>query len=102
MTLIFHPEADDEFQSAIEYYEQQQEGLGFEFFFEIQNALARIEGHSSSWPIFEGPIRRCMVNRFPYAVLYANEGSGQTVVVAVMHLHRESSYWKKRLSDEGG
>ena len=31
MRFYFHPDADVEFDSAVEYYEQGQPGLGLEF-----------------------------------------------------------------------
>jgi plasmid stabilization system protein ParE len=41
-------------------------------------------------------IRRRLIGRFPYAILYSDEG--QTVyILAVMHLRRDPDYWKSRL-----
>lgn len=44
----------------------------------------------------EGDIRRSLVRRFPFGVLYAFENE-DIFVLAVMHLHREPNYWKNRL-----
>ena len=41
-------------------------------------------------------MRRRMLNRFPYGLLYAVEAD-RIIVVAVMHLHRRPGYWKDRL-----
>jgi toxin ParE1/3/4 len=49
----------------------------------------------SAWPILEGDVRRCLVNRFPYGVLYSVE-SDRVYVLALMHLHRRPGYWKDR------
>ncbi|HRU71636.1 MAG TPA: type II toxin-antitoxin system RelE/ParE family toxin, partial [Kiritimatiellia bacterium] len=40
-------------------------------------------------------IHRCLVHRFPYGVLYSIESDG-IFVLAVMNLHRDPDYWKRR------
>ena len=40
--------------------------------------------------------RRCLVNRFPYGVIYRHDGNTITVV-AVPHLHQRPGYWKPRV-----
>lgn len=35
MRVVFHPEAEHEFQEAIDYYESHQPGLGFAFSNEV-------------------------------------------------------------------
>ena len=44
-----------------------------------------------------GDIRRFVLNRFPYKLLYAIEGE-VVVIVAVMHQHRHPEYWIERPS----
>ncbi len=48
-----------------------------------------------AWPVLEGDIRRSLVNRFPYGVLYSEERD-KIFIVAVMNLYREPGYWKQR------
>jgi hypothetical protein len=95
MILGFHPEADEEFQGAIEYYEVCQRGLGEEFYLEIHATIDRILSYPQTWPVLDGEIRRCLVHRFPYGVLYSVQPEG-ILVLAVMHLRREPGYWKVR------
>jgi len=96
MNYSFHPEAEEEFLAAIEYYEEREEGLGFEFASEVRAAIVRASEHPRTWPIVEGEVRRCLATRFPYGVLYS-EGPDGIFVLAVMHLHRDPDYWKHRL-----
>jgi len=42
MKFYFHPDAEAEFNTAVEYYEQFQEGLGLEFAEEIYATISRI------------------------------------------------------------
>jgi len=95
MKFIFHPEAEEEFKKAIEYYEKVQPGLGFDFAVEVYFTIQRVTSFPMAWPIIEDKIRRCLVNRFPYGILYYLE-KDTVFILAVMHLHREPDYWKKR------
>jgi hypothetical protein len=38
MTYSFHPEAEDEFNKAVEYYEEIEPGLGYDFAVEVYSA----------------------------------------------------------------
>ena len=96
MTYDFHPEAEEEFISSINYYEECQVGLGRDFAKEIYSAIRDIVEHPKTWPIFYMDIRRRLINRFPYAILYSDE-SKTIYILAIMHLSRDPSYWKSRL-----
>ncbi|HOB76278.1 MAG TPA: type II toxin-antitoxin system RelE/ParE family toxin [Phycisphaerae bacterium] len=96
MSYSFHPEAEVEFLQAIDYYEHCRENLGYEFAVEVYAAVERIVAHPRAWPVLDGEVRRCQTARFPYGVLYVEEG-GEILILAVMHLHRAPDYWKHRL-----
>jgi hypothetical protein len=96
MNFSFHPEAEKEFLAAIEYYERHAENLGFDFATEVYAAMGRAAEYPRAWPILEGEVRRCLITRFPYGVLYSQEPDG-IFILAVMHLHRNPDYWKHRL-----
>ena len=96
MTFSFHPEADTEFREAVEYYEDCETGLGYDFSLEVFSTVQTIVNSPAAWPIMEEDVRRCLVNRFPYGVLYSIE-STEIFILAVMHLRRDPDYWKKRL-----
>lgn len=54
MKFDFHPGADEEFDKAVDYYEDQQHGLGLEFAEEVYTAIARIIEYPDAWsPISE-------------------------------------------------
>jgi hypothetical protein len=42
MTFSFHPEAEKEFNQAIDYYEESQVNLGLDFVDEVYNTIQRI------------------------------------------------------------
>lgn len=95
MTFSFHPEAEEEFSAAIEYYEERETGLGYDFSVEIFTTIHNVTTHPDAWPVVEEDIRRCLVNRFPFGILYSIEPNG-IFIIAVMHQRRRPGYWKNR------
>lgn len=95
MSYSFHPEAENEFFQAIDYYESREEDLGFDFAMEVYAAIDRAVEYPKAWPVIDGEVRRCQTKRFPYGILYSEEANG-IFILAVMHLHREPKYWKHR------
>ncbi len=95
MKVFFHKDAEIELNEAADYYEDQVPGLGIQLVTEIYLTVQRIMEHPHAWPVIEGDIRRALVRRFPYGVLYAVH-DGCIFILAVMHLHREPGYWKER------
>lgn len=96
MSFRFHPEAERELREAVEYYEDIGAGLGYDLSIEVYSAIQRAVAYPRAWPVLDGEIRRALVRRFPYGVLYA-EQEGTLLIVAVMNLRREPGYWKGRL-----
>ena len=95
MTFDFHPEAGSEFEDAAEFYERAERGLGEEFSLEVHAAIRNILAYPRAWPILESDVHRCLINRFPYGILYSIEVD-RIYILAVMHLHRRPDYWKQR------
>lgn len=96
MTSVFHPEARDEFRAAVEYYNEAETGLGVDFAGEVEAAVGLIEAFPNSWTEVAFGIRRCLVRRYPFALLYGIE-CDMVVIYAVMHTRRDPDYWKSRL-----
>ena len=95
MTLDFHPEAEAEFIESVASYERAEPTLGEEFSLEVRAAMRNILSYPNAWPVLEGSVRRCLVNRFPYGILYSVEPD-RVFVLAMMHLHRRPGYWRDR------
>ena len=100
MNFSFHPEAEQEFYAAINYYERNKPNLGYDFSIEVVSAIQNALDYPTAWPILEDDVRRCLTNRFPYGILYAIE-KDEVFILAVMHLHRDPDYWKHRHRGEG-
>ncbi|MBS3805844.1 MAG: type II toxin-antitoxin system RelE/ParE family toxin [Oleiphilaceae bacterium] len=95
MDYTFHPAAEAELNHAVDYYEAIQPGLGMDFAEEVGQAIGRAVKFPKAWSFIRQPVRRSLVKRFPYGVLYV-ERQGCIFILAVMNLHREPDYWKNR------
>ena len=95
MTISFHPLAERELNDAAQYYELESPGLGAAFLTEVEDSCTRITEYPESAPVVRGTIRRRLLRRFPYALLYGIHGSAVRVV-AVMNLKRRPMYWVGR------
>jgi len=51
--------------------EGSEPGLGYQFAIEIFAAVERIKANPGMWPVLDGQVRRCLVHRFPYGVIYS-------------------------------
>jgi plasmid stabilization system protein ParE len=88
--------AEQEMLDAARYYESQAAGLGVDFLSKVQNAVRDIAERPETWPVIRFEIRRRLVHRFPYGILY-RIGPEEVVVVAVAHLRRHPTYWIGRV-----
>jgi len=98
MKVSFHPEAEKEFYEAVEYYEKCRKELGLEFAKEVYSTIERIVGFPQSWSEVSKNMRRCLVNRFPYGIIYTVRDK-EIIILAVMHLNRKPGYWKERVKE---
>lgn len=61
-------------------------GLGTQFRQEFDLAIARILETPDRWRILEKDIRRFLMRRFPYSILYRIEGVGVRILVVKQFL----------------
>jgi plasmid stabilization system protein ParE len=93
--------AESELADAVDYCNALRPGLGSAFVAEVRRAFARIEAYPDAWPPFSPAARRCLLDRFPYGVLY--RVSGRDILVgAVMHLGRDPARWASRAGGLAG
>jgi plasmid stabilization system protein ParE len=87
--------AELEMLEAARYYELQASGLGADFLDKIESAMRDIGAHPERWPLVRFNIRRRLIHRFPYCLLYRVDPD-EVIVLATMHLHRHPGYWLDR------
>lgn len=87
--------------AAARFYEDRRPDLAEEFFSQMQQAFASIRSNYLGLPLLEyysgsHSVGRCLMDGFPYAVIYVCRPD-EIVVVAVAHTRRRPLYWLDRL-----
>ena len=82
-------------EDAIDFYEMQVVGLGQKFRSEIGKAAKRIAEYPLAWSIERGEVRRYVLHKFPYKLLYSIE-TDHILILAIAHQHRHPEYWIDR------
>jgi hypothetical protein len=65
-----------------------------EFVFAVNVMLSKIVEDPDRWPSF-ADVRRCVLKRFPYNVLFRFNDE-QIEIVAIAHHKRRPGYWSRR------
>jgi len=76
MDYSFHPHADKEVDEIVNHYDGIEDALGDEFFSELQNAITRVLRLPDAWQKVWPAARRCLLNRFPYQLVYQKRAEG--------------------------
>ena len=93
----FHPEADEEYVHAVQYYADIALELGWRFRGEMERLIQEACAEPQRFLKFSPPARRHLSGDFPYAIVFI-EKSECLWIVAVMHLKRRPGYWRGRLA----
>jgi len=99
MKITYLDAADAEFQEAIDHYNHQRAGLGFEFSDEVKEAVTRIRNYPEAWTLLSKRTRRCQVHRFPYSIIYEAR-SDVIIIAAIQHHRRKPENWRKRIEGQ--
>ena len=100
MTRVsWHPLAKRELFEASGFYEGESEGLGEIFLDAVQHGIERLKLHRRAGRQILGKIRRLLVGRFPYSIVYRIERVRQherLFILAGAHQKRRPRYWTRR------
>jgi plasmid stabilization system protein ParE len=95
LAVEFHPEARDDFDNAIDWYNRERPDLGARFVDAVEASVRRAAGAPGQGFLMGNELRRVFVAAFPYSVVYAAEPT-RLFIVAVAHFRRHPDYWKHR------
>ena len=82
--LVFKEEALEEIRQAQLWYDVQNPGLGERFRRDLRESLLFVEENMPGYRVRKAPFRAVLLEKFPYVVWYAIEGS-DVVVYRVRH-----------------
>ena len=96
-------EALAEANDAADWYESHRDGFGRAFLAELDRCLDLVAEHPQAFPRLADTdprldIRRALLNRFPYAVVFL-ELPDRLQVLAVAHTSRRPGYWLNRIEN---
>lgn len=99
--LSFRPGARAEIRAARRWYEAQVPGLGRAFLGELDATLAFVLRHPAMYEAVDpagpaGDVRRALLHRFPYALVYEVGPEGDIVVLACFHVRQDAQDWPSR------
>jgi plasmid stabilization system protein ParE len=95
MRVVLSPEARVELREATARYRKISKVLARRFGDEIRRTTGLIVEAPKRWAEIEPGIRRVLVRKFPFALLYTIENK-RAVVLVVKHHKRHPHYWRDR------
>src|SRR6202140_1211948 len=95
-SATFNPLAARELGEAVEYYDEARRGLGEEFLHEVERAIAFLDQYPEAAPKVGREVRRLVLARFPYSVIYRHLDAGEIRILAIAHQKPRPRYWPRR------
>jgi plasmid stabilization system protein ParE len=95
MRVNYGRAAREEGLEAAAWYGAQQENLQIRFLEKWKDAETRMVANPGIHRCFEGDLRKCRLDVFPYALVFRVRDN-ELQVLAVMHMSRRPGYWKNR------
>ena len=99
--VVVRPEAEAEIAEAYRWYESKVEGLGLEFLRALDASLSTIQRHPSAYAAVHKQMRRAVLRRFPYSVIYLSEND-TIIVLACFHASRDPKLGSGKAGPERG
>lgn len=94
--IKLRPEAESEISETALWYTRRGIGLGADFLDEVATTLSALRDRPDRFPIVEGEIRKTLLRRFPYVVLFSIRGE-EVIVISCFHTRRDPTHWRDRL-----
>ena len=96
MRIVMLSQAEEDLDQIASYYRGQNERLSSEFEAAVRHTFEQIRFHPLAWAPLTRRIRRCLLHRFPYGIIYrVTEES--ILILAVVHNQRGPDTWRDRL-----
>jgi len=97
MQIEFHPDVVNDLEGSFNWYEDQLNGLGYQFLDELESGFTAIKNFPDTWANFQYGFKRYILNRFPFSIIYT-VSNDQIFVIAIMHNSRKPGYWVDRIT----
>ena len=94
--LVIRPEARADLLDTFYWYQEQREGLGFDFKLCVDQVFSSIQRNPLIHKTVYQGIRRAVTKRFPFGIFYIVKQE-VIIVLAVLHARRDPDSWKTRI-----
>ena len=94
--VIFTRAASAELIDAQGWYENEAPGLGRRFRQAVDAVIERMSASPRQFPVIYRNVRRTLLRRFPYALMFVIEPDDTLTVIACFHGSRDPAHWQKR------
>ena len=94
--VIFTLPARAELIDAQDWYENEAPGLGRRFREAVDAVVERMSATPRQFPVIYKNVRRALLRRFPYALMFVIEADETLTVIACFHGSRDPAHWQKR------
>jgi plasmid stabilization system protein ParE len=85
-----------EFDEAFDWYAERSPRVAIGFAAEVDAAIEKIGADPERFPKTYADCQRCMLNHYPYSVIYYRTFE-RIVIVAIAHAKRRPAYWRSRM-----
>ena len=94
--VIFTQPARAELIDAQDWFENEAPDLGRRFRAAVNALIQSMSAKPRQFPVVYKSIRRALLRRFPYALLFVIEADDTLTVLACFHGSRNPAHWQKR------
>ena len=94
--VIFTPRTRAELIDVQDWYENEAPGPGRRFLAAVDAVVQRISAAPRQLPEIYKNVRRALLRRFPYALMFVIEADETLAVIACFHGSRDPAHWQKR------
>jgi toxin ParE1/3/4 len=96
--IDIEPEALDDIQNAVDYYDSKQMGLGKRFYNTVDKNMSFLKRNYHAFTVRYDDIRCMPVDKFPYMIHYRILENQETVSVkALFGMSESTEKWDKRI-----
>ena len=94
--VIFTLPARAELIDAQDWYENEAAGMGRRFRQAVDAVIERMSASPRQFPVIYRNVRRALLRRFPYALMFVIDLDDTLTVIASFHGSRDPAHWQKR------
>jgi plasmid stabilization system protein ParE len=95
--VIFTQAARAELIDAQGWYEHEVPGLGRRFRQTVDALIRRMSQNPMHFQVVFKNVRRALLRRFPYSLLFVIEEDDTVLVITCFHASRDPAHWQKRV-----